>query len=438
MLNRVLVIAYYFPPIGMSGVQRTLKFVKYLPDHGWEPTVLTITPTAYYALDFGMMRELEESNVRTVRTNSLDPTRLFEKGKPIKMPHERIRVLLSKLSQIIFIPDNKIGWKREALKVGRQLLREQQFDVILSTAPPYTCHLIGQELSKEFRVPLVLDYRDAWVDNPLHFYLTPFHKLLQQRLEKSVLRTSNRVVTINRRIKELMITRYRFLGYNDIAIIPQGYDPDDFRLDESVELPYSKKMKFTYAGTFYHNRTPKYFLTALSQLLKEKPNLRNKIEATFIGAFRNENMSLIETLELQDVVKVFGYLDHKSTVGYLMASDVLWLTIGKGKGEDMVSTGKLFEYIGARKPILGLVPEGIASATIAASTAGTVVDPYDIEAIKRAIEDYYRLWEKHELPEIPVEFADDYNRIKLAGELAKELAFQLDYRGSYVKVGARD
>ncbi len=441
MENRVLVIAYYFPPMGLSGVQRILKFVRYLPEYGWQPTVLTITPTAYFALDYSLMREVTENSIKTVRTNSLDPTRLFESGKPLKMPHEKLRSILSRVSQAVFVPDNKIGWKHEALKVGRKLFQTDNpdgrpaFDAILSTAPPYTCHLIGAALSKEFGVPLVLDYRDAWVDNPLHFYLTPYHKLLHQSLEKKVLRASSRVITINRRIKELMIRRYPFLGYNDIAIIPQGYDSNDFHVEDTLQLPFSDRMRFTYAGTFYHNRTPKYFLRALSELLRERPSLRSKIEAVFIGTFRKENLALIESLGLQDVVKVFGYLNHKSTVRYLITSDVLWLTIGYGRGEDMVSTGKLFEYIGSRKPILGLVPEGTARSTILESGAGKVVKPDDVAAIKKAIAEYHELWEKNSLPEIPVQFAQAYDRNKLTGELARELSFQLDYRGSYIKVG---
>ncbi|MCL4511550.1 MAG: glycosyltransferase family 4 protein [Bacteroidetes bacterium] len=435
MGNKVLVIAYYFPPMGLSGVQRTLKFVKYLPDYGWEPTVLTITPTAYFALDYSMLREVTENNIKTVRTNSLDPTRLFDSGKPLKMPHEKLRNFLSGISQAIFVPDNKIGWRHEAIKAGRKLFQGEQFDVIFSTVPPYTCHLIGIALSKEFGVPLVLDYRDAWVDNPLHFYLTPFHKMLHQNLEKKVLRASNRIITINRRIKELMLSRYRFLGYNDIAIIPQGYDPEDFHVENTLKLPFSDRMRFTYAGTFYRNRTPKYFLRALSELIKGQPKLKNRIEAVFIGTFRKENLALIDSLGLHDVVKVFGYLDHKSTVRYLITSDVLWLTVGSGKGEDMISTGKLFEYIGSRKPIMGLVPDGIAKNTILESGAGRVVNPDDVSGIKKALAEYYELWEKNQLPEIPISFAQNYDRSKLTGELARELAFQLDYKGSYAKVG---
>lgn len=187
--------------MGMSGVQRTLKFAKYLSSFNWMPTVLTVTPTAYYALDYGMMREIGENEIRVVRTNSLDPTRLFDSGKPVKMPHEKLRSVLSGISQAMFVPDNKVGWKHEAIKAGRKLLQSEEFDVIFSTAPPYTCHLIGATLSKEFNIPLVLDYRDAWVDNPLHLYITPFHKMLHQKLEKRVLRASNRIITINRRIR---------------------------------------------------------------------------------------------------------------------------------------------------------------------------------------------------------------------------------------------
>lgn len=434
MENKVLVIAYYFPPMGLSGVQRTLKFVKYLPNYNWEPTVLTVTPTAYYALDYSMLRELNENEIRTVRTNSVDPTRLFEAGKPLKMPHEKLRSAMSAVSQAIFVPDNKVGWKHDALKAGRKLLKSEKFDVIFSTAPPYTCHLIGVALSQEAGIPLVVDYRDAWLDNPLHFYLTPFHRLAHQKMERKVLRAASRVITINRRIKELMIRRYRFLNYNDISIIPQGFDPADFEVDDTL-LPYTDKMRITYSGTFYRNRTPKYFLRALSEIIKEHPDYKTKIEAVFVGTFRKENLALIESLGLQDIVKIFGYLDHKSAIRYIMTSDLLWMTIGHGRGEDMISTGKLFEYIGSRKPILGLVPDGVARNTILETGAGRTVNPDDVAGIKKALLDFYGLWEKSRLPEIDPEFAENFDRVKLAGVLAKELSSQLDYRGSYAKMG---
>ncbi len=250
MANKVLVIAYYFPPMGLSGVQRTLKFVKYLPDYGWEPTVLTVTPTAYYALDYSMLRELSEYGIRTVRTNSLDPTRLFESGKPVKMPHEKLRNFLSAISQAIFIPDNKIGWKHEAIRAGRKLLARRRIQCHFLHCAALYMPSYWSGIIKEFNIPLVLDFRDSWVDNPLHFYITPLHKMLHQKLEKKVLKTSNRIITINRRIKELMLRRYRFLSYNDIAIIPQGYDPEDFRVDNITRTSVLKKDEIYLRGNF--------------------------------------------------------------------------------------------------------------------------------------------------------------------------------------------
>ena len=368
-MRKVLVVAYYFPPMGLSGVQRTLKFVKYLPEFNWQPTVLTVTPGTYFARDTSLSREIDGLDIAIIRTESIDPTRFFHKRnsgaqKVVKMPREWLRKALNLGSQIFFVPDNKIGWKRKAKRAAIQLLQREKFDLIFATAPPYTDFLIGRELSKKFGLPLVLDYRDAWIDNPYHFYSTPLHRWLHRRLEKQVLRASNKIITINRRIKELLLKRYPFLQYHDVEIISQGFDPSDFDLDGVPPLPLrQKKMRITYSGTFIDKRTPKYFLRALSKVLREEPGLRNKIEACFMGHFREENLKLVKRLKLHDVVSLLGYVDHRDCVRYLLASDVLWLIIGKGKGEDMMSTGKLFEYLGARKPILGCVPKGVARAT---------------------------------------------------------------------------
>ncbi|MGC8898355.1 MAG: glycosyltransferase family 4 protein [Bacteroidota bacterium] len=424
--KRVLVIAYYFPPMGLAGVQRTLKFVKYLPERGWEPIVLTITPTGYFAQDFSLLQEVESLGVRIVRTGSIDPTRVFTRGKQspvvVKMPREPIRKVLNRLSQVFFIPDNKIGWKHAALRSARKIIAAEKIDLIFATAPPYTDFLIGAKLKQATGLPLVLDYRDAWLDNPYHFYVTPFHRWIHSHLERHVLRSADKIVAINRRIKELLLRRYRFLRYEDVVIIPQGYDPADFHFVETP-VPHGSKMRFTYAGTFYEDRSPRYFLLALKNVLDRCPEIRPKIEACFIGNFRAENLKLVRTLGLTDVVTVLGYKSHKETVQCLVASDVLWLIIGEGRGKDMMSTGKLFEYIGARKPILGCVPNGVARSTILESGAGFVTDPYDVKGIENAILQLYGLWEKGDLPAPRTEFTERYRRDLLTAELARIFEF---------------
>lgn len=423
-MRKVLVIAYYFPPMGLSGVQRTLKFVKYLPLYNWRPTVLTVVPGSYYARDTSLLKEIEPLGVTILRTDSIDPTRFFRKGdsgagKVVKMPRESIRKSLNVISQLFFVPDNKVGWRRKACRVAAELLRREKFDLIFATAPPYTDFLIGGYLKKRLNLPLVLDYRDAWLDNPYHFYFTPIHRWLHRTLEKRVLRASDKVITINRRIKELLLKRYPFLQYQDVEIISQGFDPSDFDLNGIAPHRRGEKMRITYSGTFIDKRTPKFFLRALSKVFHEQPGLRDKIEACFVGYFREENLKLVKRLGLQDVVKVLGYVDHSECVRTLLSSDVLWMMIGRGEGEDMMSTGKLFEYLGARKPILGCVPDGVAKTTIEDSGAGIVVEPDNVDAIASAIKALYKRYESGTLAGPSEDFVEKFSRKRLTADLAK-------------------
>jgi len=414
-LRNVLVIAYYFPPLGLSGVQRTLKFIKYLPSFGWKPTVLTVEPRAYFAHDATLMEDLDSLGIDVIRTRSIDPLHVFRKKGTVPMPNEATYKLLTVLNQAVFIPDSKVGWKRYAVRKGTELLREGSFQAIFATAPPYTDFLIARDLKKHFNIPLVLDYRDAWLANPLHRYITPFHHMMHRRLEDSVLREADAVVTINRTIKELILTRYRRLTYNDITIIPQGYDANDFA---RVAPRTSRRMRITYAGTFYHNRTPRYMIEAFRRFLDRVPGAAEKSELCFVGQFRDENLSLLRKHRLEKNVVVTGYLPHKDAVAYLAGSDVLWMMLGGDKGDEMISTGKLFEYLGARKPILGCVPPGEARTIIEESGAGFITDPADVDAITKTLEHLFSLYQRNALPAPGEDFVQQYERKALTGHLA--------------------
>jgi glycosyltransferase involved in cell wall biosynthesis len=314
--RNVLVIAYYFPPMGLSGVQRTLKFVKYLPQFGWRPTVLTVTPTGYYAQDYTLLEELRPEHIQVERVGSLDPNRLFRKKGVVKMPPEHWRKVLTYISDTFFLPDNKIGWKGKAVKAASAMFAEKKFDVIFATAPPFTDFLIGAELHKKFRRPLVLDYRDSWHEYPFKYYPTPLHKWRNYQLEKKSIRAASRVITTNRRVKELILKRYKFLEYNDVIILPQGYDPQDFPRSP-LQSPRNK-MRITHAGVFYGDRTPQYFLRALEKLFTEHPGLKEKIEAYFIGNFQDEYRNMVTGMGLEGSVVVTGYLDHGECSRHLM------------------------------------------------------------------------------------------------------------------------
>ncbi|MBI4549029.1 MAG: glycosyltransferase [Ignavibacteriae bacterium] len=420
--HNVLVIAYYFPPMGLSGVQRTLKFVKYLPQFGWQPTVLTVTPTGYFAQDYTLLEEIHPYHIEIERVGSLDPNRLFRRKGVVKMPSERWRKLLTFFSDLFFIPDNKIGWKKKAGQAGEKLFEKKQFDVIFATAPPFTDFLIGMELSKAFKKPLVVDYRDPWHEYPYKYYPTPWHRWRNYHLEKQVLHGASRIITTNRRVKELILLRYKFLRYDDITIIHQGYDPEDFELDGSVSLQKSEKMRITHAGVFYGDRTPKYFLQALRQLFSNYPKLKGKIEAYFVGNFHDEHQKIIRSLGLESDVVTTGYLDHSRCIQHLLASDVLWLIVNN----DKQSPGKLYEYLGARKPILACVPNGFVRQALSEVGSCILVDPYDVDGIARGILQFYEQFEKKQLPRLKEHVVTKYDRVTLTEELSKIFGFLVE------------
>jgi glycosyltransferase involved in cell wall biosynthesis len=247
---KVLVIAYYFPPMGLSGVQRTLKFVKYLKNYNWEPTVLTTSEVGYFAHDQSLKSELDETGVRVIRIGGKEPNSLLAGFGTLKLPREFIRKILNRLSQIFFIPDNKLAWAKSAYEKCLNLLDTEQFDAIFISGPPFSLFDVFGNIKKKYNIPLMLDYRDLWVDNQFSFYITPFHKILHKKKEYKALKAADKIIVTNRRIKEKIIKDYKFLSFEDVFIIPHGYDSKDFEKVNKIDKP-NDKMLITYAGIFY-------------------------------------------------------------------------------------------------------------------------------------------------------------------------------------------
>ncbi|MBI5475755.1 MAG: glycosyltransferase [Ignavibacteriales bacterium] len=418
-LRNVLVIAYYFPPMGLSGVQRTLKFVKYLPQFGWQPTVLTVTPTGYFAQDYTLLDELHPNHVEIERVGSLDPNRLFRKKGVVKMPSEKWRKLFSFISDTFFIPDNKIGWKRKAIKKADELFLSKNFDVIYATAPPFTDFVIGTELHKKYKKPLVIDYRDPWHDYPYKHYPTPLHKLVNYKLEKKTLKSSSRVLVTSRRTKELILKRFKFLEYHDVTILSHGYDPADLNDNPKIHIEKTNRMRISHAGVFYADRTPKYMFEALRNLFRSKPELKNQIELYLIGTLQDEFVKMIHKLGLEGNVHSTGYLDHNHCIAHLKTADVLWLTMNN----DAQSPGKLYEYLGLMKPILATVRQGFVAQTLKESGGATIVSPTNVEEIQNTIIQLFEFYKqkKFELPK--KEMVEKFNRVELTNELSKIFGF---------------
>jgi glycosyltransferase involved in cell wall biosynthesis len=424
MVRNVLFLAYYFPPMGLSGVQRVAKFVKFLPQTGWQPYVITTESVAYYAHDHSLLQEVEASNAAIFRVAGNEVNAKLAGKGTISMPKEWKRKLLSKGSNLFFIPDNKTSWAKSALAEARALCKRVHIDVIFVSGPPFSPMLAASTLSKETGIPLVVDYRDLWVGNQFHWYPTPWHLHKHVRLEHSVLRQASRIIVTNRRMKEKMIHRHPLLSFDDVTIIPHGYDPDDIEAVADLKADPST-FSLTYNGIFYDIVTPVPFFKAVAKAQKtilEQTGSPMKLQLNVVGLLRDEYRKKAKKLGLEPYLTNHGYLPHQQSMAVCAQSTALWMMVGNTKNADTISSGKLYEYMGLRKPLLVSVPEGALRKAAVAYGAAWVTDPDDVEAIAHALCAMYDLWKKGALPIPPRKNVEEYDRRTLTQQLSTQLA----------------
>ncbi|MBN1149795.1 glycosyltransferase family 4 protein [candidate division WOR-3 bacterium] len=403
--KKLLFISYFFPPMGLSGVQRQTKFMKYLNYFGWEATVLTSKPRWYYAFDQSLLKEVENS-VEIHRVPSLDH---FHFSMTENLFLKRKENSLSKFgkSRTFALPDPEIGWVPLCADYALKLCLRTKFDAIMCSVPPFSSSIAGFIVSKRRGIPLVIDFRDPWIDEDLFPNATPFHKKINSGLERAIINHSSLVTVINSKIKQGIDER---LGKVHSVVIPHGYDPEDFRQDLT-----EKKDGFSvcHMGSLWRGRRADVLLEALS-LINDK-----NVKAVFVGKNSGSALEAAERLGIKDRVESLGYLEHREAILAAQKADAMWLYVDKSEGGS-VSTGKLFDYLGLGLPILASVSEITDAADVIMKTgAGIVVPPEDSEKLSEIITDLYEkklkgeLYSKKRFPQ--------YERKHLTGVLCAEL-----------------
>lgn len=422
--RRLLVLAYYVPPLGGSGVQRITKLLKYLPEAGWDATLVAPRPGRYVVRDASLLDDLDHGGVEVIRTPSLDPSRIG-RGEAGSAPYgDTQRRVAGRVTGWLFLPDNKIGWLPFAVRAGRAALAKTPHDAILSTAPPYTAHLAAARLGSTSGLPVVLDYRDDWLGNPRHVYPTPWHRRAHARLEAYALRRAALVTTINETIAEAL--RQRASGLAPVAVLPQGFDPADLDAPPAPRDP--RTMRFVYTGVFYEAQRPDVFLDALSRVQRELGP--GRMEAVFAGLVPPDFDARVAALGLTEHVRYAGYLPHRASVSLARSADVLWMTVGEQVGSAQISTSKLFEYMGTGRPILALVPPGEAADALARYRAAAVVSPADVGAVAEALRALYQAWTAGTLPRPDEAYLARHDRQTLAHEMGALLDGVVARRGA--------
>lgn len=403
--------------MGGSGVQRPLKLIKYIREYGWNPIVLTPYPGAYHTFDESLQEELDRMQIEIHRVRAKTPFHVTgqKKRKADFIPDFLARPL-RRLSTFFWLPDNKKGWIEPGFESALKLISAKKIQAVFSSAPPYSNHLIAQKLKQKTGIPVVMDMRDDWLESHLIKYPTSFHKKKMAEMEIQAFDAANIITVINTDTRKAIGERTQSM--NKIRLLNQGFDPDDFT---GNTLEKDSKLRFLYSGLFYGERTPDNFLKAASVFLKSTPQAASEIVLQFQGGIDPNVYEIAKNLGIAGLIVDFGYLPHKEAVQNLEKADVLWLVVGHSKRANQVTVGKMFEYFGAQKPILGLVPEGSSKELLKQYGAGFTCNPNHIDEIEYQISSIYHLWKQNELPKVKKSFIKLYDRKFIAGELAKIL-----------------
>jgi Glycosyltransferase len=436
--KKVLVLSHRFPPVAGSGVQRTLKFVKYIREFGWEPVVVTVGATRYPLHDISLIKELPEE-IKIIRVDEPDTDHTENFSQKLMEAYGHIidkREILAEFSRAvgegkvsILQPDPYIMWGLRVVQELQEKIDFNEIDMLYSTSGPYTDHVIGLMLKQIYQVPWVADFRDEWTNNAFAQYdknsiLYRVHYAMEERIVK----LADHVLTTTSMASESYIDQFQ-LAYSKVSTITNGYDEEDF----SFTRTQGRNEKFTlfHNGILYLIRTPLTLFQAVSNLITAGKVDPNKLR---IGLTWTEDEEVwkeaANRLGLQDIVEFHGYLSHQESLAKANESDALALIVGSGEKNKAIYPGKVFEYLRLNKPILALSPaESLVDHLVTELGRGVNVDFDDVSGIEAAFLELYVQWREDRLPHFKTnEQVQQYERRNQTQALVSRFEHVLEYR----------
>ena len=393
-MKRVLIITYYWPPSGGAGVQRWLKFVKYLRSFNWEPIVFTVENGEFPVLDFDLIKEIPDG-VEVLTVPAWEPYKMYKlfsgrnKSDGINsgfLSEKKGSGLIESISKWIrgnlFIPDARKFWIKPAIQFLNEYLQNHPVDVIISSGPPHSTHLIALSLKKKFQTPWLSDFRDPWTN--IDFYkdlkLTKRADQKHRKLENDVLVQSDIVLTIGRQLSNEL----KILGAKRVEIIENGFDPQDFLEDKNCEL--DEKFSIAHIGSFTPSRNHLVLWKALSHLVNKKEEFKSKLEIKLIGKVDYSVLQSIKDFGLDNYVKKIDYVPHNEVIKHQKSSKLLLLMVNNTPNAKGIVTGKVFEYMASKRPILAIGPkDGDLGEILSKTSTGVVCDYENVENLSSTI-----------------------------------------------------
>lgn len=451
----VLMVLYYFPPIGGVSMARNVANVRHLPAHGWTPVVLgartagdfadaqasALIPSAVRVIRawcpeaatlgpaVGFVRRVGARRRRSPGAWSDDPSvasavatarPALETAVPVPA---KASSTLGRIRRLLFFPDNQVAWLPFAVATGVRATRLRRFDAVYSTSSPVTAHLIAGVISRLSGVPWVAEFRDPWAGNPVAEPLPWLHRRLRARLERWIVRSADRLVFLSPSTARAYARRYG--AGSKIVVITNGHDRSETVSGATPRRP--GRFRIVWTGSLYRPSELHAFLQALQRLLARRPTLVDELEVAFYGDVESTCRSMADAFlrspAMAAIVRFPGFVSRREALGAVADADAALVMLGAEPGMGQFVPGKLFDYLGQDRQILAILPPGDAREILHELDWGVVADP-DPVAIEHAIEQLL----SSRPPARPADPNGAYERAALAGRLAATLAEATDAR----------
>ena len=421
--KKILIITYYWPPAGGPGVQRWLKFVKYLPDFGIQPVVYIPENPTYPIADENLVKEVSDKAI-ILKQKIFEPYQLasfFSKNKTKKIssgiiPNQKKQSLLDKtflwIRGNLFIPDARVFWVKPSVSYLEKYIVENNIDTIITSGPPHSLHLIGLALKQKLNVKWYADFRDPWTTIGYHksLRLSNYAAKKHKTLEHQVLNTADTIIVTSKTTK----TEFEAITRKPITVITNGYD------DEKVEKQIlDMKFSLAHIGSFLSERNPSILWESLVELINEIPDFKSHLEIKLIGAVSQEVLETISQFKLNSFLNNLGYVSHSEAIAHQRKSQVLLLIEIDSEDTKSIIPGKLFEYMVSSRPIIAIGPKDSDFADIITTTNTGVFFEYSEKMrLKSVILDFYNQFLQGKLQSNGVGL-QRYSRRNLTKELAQ-------------------
>jgi galactitol-specific phosphotransferase system IIB component len=426
--KKLLIITYYWPPAGGPGVQRWLKFVKYLPDFDVQPIVFVPENPTYPIVDSNLVSEVSDKAI-ILKTPIFEPYQLasfLSKNKTKKIssgiiPNQKKQSFLEKVMLWVrgnlFIPDARVFWVKPSVAYLEKYIRENEIDTIITSGPPHSLHLIGLELKQKMNLKWLADFRDPWTTIGYHksLRLSQYAAKKHKQLESQVLNSADTIIVTSKTTK----AEFQALTTKPIEVITNGFDVE--KVDkQTLDIKFS----LAHIGSFLSERNPKIVWECLVELCTEIPDFKSHLEIKLIGAISQEVLETIEQFGLNSFLNNLGYVSHAEAVAHQRKSQVLLLIEINSDETKSILPGKLFEYMVSERPILAIGPKDSDFAEIITNTNTGVFFEYSEKAkLKQTIQEYYNQFLEAKLKSHAVGL-QQYSRKNLTQQLVELLRQQ--------------